>query len=206
MGWVDLEIHMCCGTTPPTRNHTGTHTTDTMSTLRRLAWAALIVTDAGAFLPAPSTPTRLERTCDRPRQPGCCSTSTCRVVQPAAAARSGGPLLCVEGQQRQLPRRHRLAGALSAVKKGRSLGGRKKQQQQQREEEDSGAEDDAAAMEAMRLEKLAEWRAMMQSGEVGTHCCNARLLRLFAWGRSKMPLFLDMYIRSYVSTMDLLYE
>lgn len=140
-----------------------------MSTLRRLAWAALIVTDAGAFLPAPSTRAPLERTCDRPRQPGCCRTSTCRVVQPAAAVRNGGPL-GVEGQQRQHPRRHRLAGALNAVKKGKNLGGRNQQQRQQRGEEESVGEkgaEDAAAVEAMRLEKLAEWRAMMQSGEVG---------------------------------------
>ena len=149
-----------------------------MSTLRRLAWAALIVTDAGAFLPAPNTLAPLERTCDRQRQPGCCSTPTCRVVQPAAAVRRGGPLLCVEGQERQHTRRHRSAGALNAVKKGRSLGGGKQRQpRQQREEEESvdeaGADD--AAVEAMRLEKLAEWRAMMQSGEVGaTARCNAR--------------------------------
>lgn len=147
------------------------HNQRAMGTLRRLAWAALIVTDAGAFLPAPSTRVPLERTCDRSRRPGCSSTSTCRVVQPAAAVR-GGPL-CVEGQQRQHPRRHRLAGVLNAVKKGRNVGGRKQQERQQREDEESVGEsgaEDAAAVEAMRLEKLAEWKAMMQSGEVGNPC------------------------------------
>lgn len=56
------------------------------------------------------------------------------------------------------------------MKKGWNLGGRKQQQRQQREEEEAVGEkgaEDAAAVEAMRLEKLAEWRAMMQSGEVG---------------------------------------
>lgn len=52
------------------------------------------------------------------------------------------------------------------------MGGRKQQQrQQQRQEEEAVGEasaEDAAAVEAMRLEKLAEWKAMMQSGEVGT--------------------------------------
>lgn len=143
---------------------------EAMSTLRRLAWAALIITDAGAFLPAPSTRAPVERTCDRRRQSVCYSTSTCNVVQPAAT-RNGGPLR-LEGQQRQHPRRHRFAGALNAVNKGRNVGGRKQQRRQQREEEESvdegaGAED-AAAVEAMRLAKLAEWKAMMQSGEVGT--------------------------------------
>ena len=148
-----------------------TDTQRAMGTLRRLAWAALIVTDAGAFLPAPSTRVPLERTCDRSPRPGCSSASTCRVVQPAAAVR-GGPL-CVEGQQRQHPRRHRLAGALSAAKKGRNVGGRKQQERQQREDEESVGEsgaEDAAAVEAMRLEKLAEWKAMMRSGEVGNPC------------------------------------
>lgn len=63
------------------------------------------------------------------------------------------------------------------MKKGRNLGGRKQKQRNPAEEEESvdeaGAED-AAAVEAMRLEKLAEWRAMMQSGEVGITAGNAR--------------------------------
>lgn len=135
-----------------------------MSNLGRLALASLIVTDAGAFLPAPSSRAPVERTCDRPQQPWGGSAATCRVVE--LAGRNGGPLCVAERQQRQHRRRHRLAeGALHAAKKGENLGGQKQKQQQGEEVE----EEDAEAVEAMRLEKLAEWRAMMQSGEVGTN-------------------------------------
>ncbi len=58
------------------------------------------------------------------------------------------------------------------MKKGRSAGGQRQRKRKQGPEEEvgreAGQEEDAAAVEAMRLEKLAEWRAMMQSGEVGT--------------------------------------
>lgn len=112
------------------------------------------------------------------------------------AVRNGGPL-CAESQQRQRPHRHRSAGALDAVKKGKHLGGRRQQGQQQGGEEEAGGEEDAAAVEAMRLEKLAAWRAMMQSGEVGVQ----RDAVTLTWSRLSIPLFRQIRI----SAMDLLH-
>lgn len=138
-----------------------------MRSLRRLAWAALIVTDAGAFLPAPSgrAPLERKRNSDHGQQAWGGRRTSCRVVQPetAAAGRNGGSWRAEE--------RHRSAGALRAVKKGRNAGGQRQRKRKPRAEEEvgreTGQEEDAAEVEAMRLEKLAEWRAMMQSGEVG---------------------------------------
>lgn len=168
--------------------------------MSKLAWAVFIVADVAAFLPAPfSRGGPLERTCDRPRQPPWGSSSareTCGVVQRAAPLR-------VEQQRQQQQKRSRapvVAGALYAVRKGRKAGGQKQQQQQLKEEEEEagelGSEEDAAAVEAMRLEKLAKWKAMMQSGEVRVVLLmlRANVTRCREVGWSCVPMMLWIYV------------
>lgn len=131
-----------------------------MGTLNRIAWAAIIVADAGAFLPAPGrVPTestsahqqQQTRWFNRDDLSGAITRKRRCEVAPAVAHGSRSQSLSV----------------LHARKKGKKKGLQQYQQEEygQEDEEELGDED-RKAMEEFRLSKLEEWKSMMQSGEV----------------------------------------
>lgn len=112
--------------------------------LNKLAWAALVIADANAFLPAPASLARvaLERTS--------CGHET--LVQQPTAGGSG----LVSSGHRMVQRKARCCIMLHATKKGKG-----KTDQELKEEEEEARE-----MEEYRLAKLAGWKSMIKSGKV----------------------------------------
>ena len=133
-----------------------------MSNLGRLACVALVVTEVGAFLPAPGG-ISLGSMRGKHQSPwgSEIAARTCFEVQPA---RAGGLLSAQQQhqhrQQQQGQRRCCRDGrsrALYAKKKGKNDG-----RKQREDEEDEITEE----MKAFREAKLAEWKAQIKSGEV----------------------------------------
>lgn len=113
-----------------------------MGPLTRLVWAAFVVADTGAFLPAPSR---------APLEGWCKDTVSTRLatrlVQP-------GPRSL---QSRQPARRHQRQRSCALLAKKGSKGSAV---------EDEEGDEDASGLEEFRLAKLAEWKSLMDSGEV----------------------------------------
>lgn len=111
----------------------------------KLAWAALVIADANAFLPAPASLARvaLERTS--------CGHDTPLVQQPT----TGSSGLLTSGR-RMVQRQARCCSMLHANKKGKG-----KTEQELKEEEEEARE-----MEEYRLAKLAGWKSIIKSGKV----------------------------------------
>lgn len=112
----------------------------------KLAWAALVIADANAFLPAPASLARvaLERTS--------CGHDT--LVQQPTTGSSG---LLASGR-RVVQRQARCCIIPNANKKGKGM-----TEQELKEEEEEARE-----MEEYRLAKLAGWKSMIKSGKVSS--------------------------------------
>lgn len=124
-----------------------------MSNLGRLACAALVVAEVGAFLPAPrGISLGSTHGTHQPPRGSEIAARTCCEVQPA---RAGGLLSAQQGQRRCW--RDGRSRALYAKKKGKNDG-----RKQQEDEEEEVTEE----MEEYRQAKLAEWKAQIKSGEV----------------------------------------